>query len=188
MTLGATNHTDIERPKHDFYATDPKTVELLLKRIATDNIELPKTIYEPACGQGHISEVLKKHGFNVISSDLYDYGYGTPNIDFLKRTEKMDCIITNPPYNVALEFAKKSVEVLKPNGYAILLLRIQFLEGKQRNLFFKLHPPKYVYVHSSRQYCAINGDFTGQKSSATCYAWFVWQKGFTGEPTIKWID
>ena len=40
-------------------------------------------IYEPCCGQGHISKVLIENGYNVFSSDLVDRGYGTPRIDFL---------------------------------------------------------------------------------------------------------
>ena len=177
-----------KREKHDFYATDPYSVDLFLKRIKKDNLVLPKTINEPACGQGHISEELKKHGYNVISSDLYDHGYGKSGIDFLKSNEKADCFITNPPYRFALEFVKKSVENLKPGGISIMYLKIQFLEGKARNLFFKKYPPKYVYVNSSRQICARNGDFKNFNSRLLCYAWYVWYKGFLGEPIIRFID
>lgn len=31
LLLGASNHTDADRQAEDFYATDPKAVELLLK-------------------------------------------------------------------------------------------------------------------------------------------------------------
>ena len=31
-TLGASNHTDSEREQHDYYATEPKAVELLLEQ------------------------------------------------------------------------------------------------------------------------------------------------------------
>ena len=34
-----------------------------------------------------------------------------------------------------------------------------------------------------------NEDGTPKKmSSAKCYAWFVWEKGFKGDPVIKWIN
>ncbi len=69
-----------------------------------------------------------------------------------------------------------------------MLLKIQFLEGKERYKFFRKNPPKFVYVNSSRQNCARNADFkTHIRNSAICYAWFVWQKGFSGEPIIRWI-
>ena len=177
-----------EREKHDFYATDPHSVNLFLERIKKDNIILPKTIYKPACGQGHISEELKRHGYNVVSSDLYDYGYGKSGIDFLKSDDKADCFLTNPPYKFALEFVNKSIENLNPNGISIMYLKIQFLEGKSRNLLLKKYPPKYVYVNSSRQTCAKNGDFKNFNSKLLCYAWYMWYKDFYGDTIVRWID
>jgi hypothetical protein len=69
-----------------------------------------------------------------------------------------------------------------------MFLKLQFLEGKSRKAFFMEHPPKTVYVSSSRLICAMNGDFSTISSSAVAYAWFVWQKGFSGEPVIRWIN
>ncbi len=109
-----------ERGKHDFYGANPHSVNLFLQKIKEDGIVLPETIHEPACGQGHISKALEKHGYNVISSDLYDYGYGNSGIDFLQNTEKADCFLTNPPYKFALEFVKKSIENLNPGGVSIM--------------------------------------------------------------------
>lgn len=185
---GISHNKNLEREKHDFYATDPHSVNLFLERIKKDNIILPKTIHEPACGQGHISEELKKHGYNVVSSDLYDYNYGQSGIDFFKSEEKADCFFTNPPYKFALEFVNKSIENLNPKGISIMYLKIQFLEGKARNQFFKKYPPKYVYVNSSRQICAKNGDFNNFHSRLLCYAWYIWYKDFCGDTTVRWID
>lgn len=55
-TLGASSHTDNERQKHDYYATDPRAAELLLQ------VETFSNIWEPACGGGHLSKVLEKAG------------------------------------------------------------------------------------------------------------------------------
>ena len=82
-TLGATNLSQGEREINDFYATEPKAMELLLKE-ETFN----KDVWECACGQGHLSEVLKAHGYNVKSTDLIDRNYGTGGIDFLTQTDK----------------------------------------------------------------------------------------------------
>lgn len=54
-------------------------------------------------------------------------------------------------------------------------------------MFEKL-PPKTVYVFSKRIKCARGGDFNSFSSSAVAYAWFVWEKGYTGKPKIEWID
>ena len=69
-----------------------------------------------------------------------------------------------------------------------MFLKIQFLEGKARRELFRQHPPKVVYVSSSRLLCAPNGDFTNTNGSAVAYAWFVWEKGFKGDTIIKWIN
>ena len=34
----------------------------------------------------------------------------------------------------------------------------------------------------------MNGDFEAFGSSAAAYAWFVWEKGFKGETTVKWFN
>lgn len=70
--------------------------------------------------------------------------------------------------------------------------RIQFLETSRRKEFFKKHPPKYIYVLSKRMPVYMNGlekDPTTGKTWATtlCNAWFVWEKGSTTEPIIRWI-
>ena len=95
--LGARNYAQNEREKHDYYATEPKAVELLLK---LENFN--KNIWEPACGEGHISKVLEEQGYTVISTDLIDRGFGTGEVDFFKQQEKFNGdIITNPPYKYA---------------------------------------------------------------------------------------
>ena len=140
-------------------------------------------------GEGNLSKVLKNRGFFVLSSDKIDRGYGA-EFDFLKNdlgvAVDMD-ILTNPPYKYALDFVKHALDILENGYYAIFFLKIQFLEGKERYIFFKENPPKYVYVHSERQKCAINNEFEKVKSSAVCYAWFMWEKGYKGDTIIRWI-
>jgi hypothetical protein len=68
-----------------------------------------------------------------------------------------------------------------------LFLKIQFLEGQKRKELFKEYPPKYVYVHSSRQLCAKDGEFEKYTATTQFYAWYIWEKGFKGEPIIRWI-
>lgn len=183
-TLGASNHSKNERHKDDYYATDPKAVEELLLRE-----KFNENILECACGEGHISEVLKANGYNVISRDLIDRGYGEETgVDFLTDERKWSGdIITNPPYKYAQQFVEKSLEIINAGAKVAMLLKIQFLESKSRKKLFEKHPPKYVYVFSARTNCAKNGDFETFNCSAICYAWYVWQKGFKGETIVRWI-
>ena len=151
-------------------------------------------IWECACGEGHLSKVLEQAGFEVISTDLIYRGYGDPEpLDFLKETleDFEGDIITNPPYKYALEFVQRGLETVQPGRKVAMFLKLQFLEGKNRKEFFKSNPPKVVYVSSSRLTCAKNGAFDKIKDSggsAVAYAWFVWEKGFRGEPVIRWIN
>ena len=183
--LAASNHTALERAKNDFYATDPKAMELLLEQE-----KFSQNVWEPACGAGHLSEVLKEHGYTVKSTDLIDRGYGVGNVDFLNSNEHFDGdIITNPPYKEALGFVSKSLDSI-PTGHKVaMFLKLLFLEGKNRKKFFQEDPPKVIYVSSSRLNCARNGDFESfPYNSAVCYAWFVWEKGYKGNPIVKWIN
>lgn len=188
VQLGASSHSDKEREINDYYATDPKALEILLERLKQDNIELSTDIWEPACGEGHLSKVLLNNWYDVYSTDLVDRGFGEPYVDFLKT--KIDWggdILTNPPYKYAKEFVEHSMELLQNDRYCIMFLKIQFLEGQERRKMFEKYPPKYVYVNSTRQCCAMNGEFEKYNATALCYCWFIWQKGFNGEPIIRWI-
>lgn len=183
--LGASNHSLKERHRDDYYATEPKALELLLQ----EEVFAP-VIWECACGEGHLSKVLEAHGYDVVSTDLIYRGCGnTESVDFLKAEgEFVGDIITNPPYKYALEFAKKALDSVEPGRKVAMFLKLQFLEGKRRKQFFMDHPPRTVYVSSSRLICAMNGEFEKYPSSAVAYAWFVWEKGFAGDPVIKWIN
>lgn len=190
VTLGANNHCEHERENNDYYATDPKALEVFLDKLKEDKIDLHFNIWECACGEGHLSEVLKKRGYSVKSTDLIDRGYSeTSPLNFLETNSYIYCgdILTNPPYKYAKEFVEHALDIQKDGYYTIMFLKIQFLEGQARKELFKKYPPKYIYVNSTRQICYINGDMSKKMSSATCYCWFVWQKGFKGEPIVRWI-
>lgn len=204
--LGASNHSKVSRETFDYYATPIACVEDLLKAET-----FSKDIWEPCCGGGHICEVLKKNNYNVVASDLIDRGYpGTIIKDFFS-TGLFDNsippltydIITNPPYGKSTEFLKVALTKLSAGHKLALFLKLTFLEGQERYQIFKENPPKTIYVYSKRVACGKNGDFYDRDSagnikynkdgtpiyigSAVCYAWFIWEKGFKGDPIIKWL-
>lgn len=187
-TLGASNHSEGEREVNDFYSTDPHSLEIFLDKLKEDNVTLHSKIWEPACGMGHLSKVLETNGYEVFSTDLVNRGYGKSDINFFKTMFHWDGdILTNPPYKYAKEFVQHALDLIDNGNYVIMFLKIQFLEGKERRKLFDNNPPKYVYVNSTRQTCYINGDMSVKMSSASCYCWYIWEKGFKGEPTIRWI-
>lgn len=138
-TLGASNHVPEEREAFDYYATDPRAVTMLLELE-----QFAPVIWEPACGEGHISKVLQDYGYEVISTDLVYRGFGDPEpLDFLKET--LDGfegdIITNPPYSMGLEFVQRALESVRPGGKVAMFLKVQFLEGQKRGELFASTPP-----------------------------------------------
>lgn len=193
ITLGASNHTEKEREPNDYYSTDPAAVEMLL------GLEtFSKYVWECACGAGHLSEALERNGHCVWSTDIIDRGFrGMEVADFLQIKKEhishlppMD-IITNPPYKYAKEFVEHALEVSMDGTKIAMFLKLQFLEGKARAELFKKHPPKVIYVSSSRILCAKNGDFEKMKQgggSAVAYAWYIWEKGYKGNTIVKWFN
>ena len=184
--LGASNHSNSERALHDYYATDPKAAELLLKAES-----FSPTIWEPACGEGHLSKVFEQAGHTVISTDLIYRGYGRKeSLDFLKyKGDPFDGdIITNPPYSKGAEFVEKAIETIADGHKVAMFLKLTFLETEARRPFFDKYPPRTIYGFHHRMKCGKNGDFSSVRSSAIAYAWFVWDKGYTGIPHFQWID
>ena len=186
-TLGASNHSKVERQQHDFYATDPAAVRQLLERET-----FAAQILEPCCGAGHIAQTLTEAGYSVQAQDLFDNGYGHSGIDFLEYRPDLPSdfdIITNPPYSLATEFVLHSLEILPQGCRAAMFLRLQFLETADRFLRLYSHGElEKVYVSSKRSHCAMNGDFDNMKGNAMCYAWFIWRKGYNGLPTLDWFN
>ena len=189
-TLGASNHTDKERQNEDFYATDPVAIDKLVKAV-----NLPKCIWECACGEKHLSNRLEELDYFVCSSDIIQRCDDVVELDFLKSKVApfagQMAIVTNPPYKYAKEFVLKALDLLTYGELCCMFLKLTFLEGKGRykDLFSK-YPPKKILVFSERVLCAKNADFEGMKQgggSAVAYAWFVWEKGFNGKPIIEWI-
>ena len=183
VTMGASNHTDRIRADNDFYSTDPVAIDYLLKHET-----FSENIWECACGNGKLSERLKKNGYNVRSTDLVYRNYGErESIDFLQQNEVFDGdIITNPPYNLALEFVQKALEL--SNRKVAMFLKIQFLETQKRYLeLFKVCPPKKVLVFVKRMACYREDD-TSFKSSAICFCWIIWDKEYKGNTILEWID
>lgn len=181
-TLATSSHGVGERQENDYYATEPKAVELLLEKE-----KFSSNLLEPSCGEGHISKVLSEHGYNVTSSDLISRGFGNTQ-DFFDYKYFNGDIITNPPYKVALDFVKHSLKIIPDGNKVAMFLKLQFLEGKARKEFYKTNPHKKIYVASGRLNCAKNGEFEKYPSSAAAYAWFIWEKGYTGKPEIDWIN
>ena len=182
------------RVENDYYATNPKAVEMLLTNYTFD----AATILEPCVGGGHIANAINNFFANqrvITGLDLVDRGYPNTIVqDFLtwETDRKFEGIITNPPFSLAQEFIEKGMELLTDDGQMAMFLKIQFLEGTKRKEFFEKYPPKYIYVFRNRMATWNNGNEvdpnTGKRWATTmCHAWFIWEKGSKTEPIIRWL-
>ena len=138
-------------------------------------------VWEPACGSGNIA----RHFPGCIASDIRnDNIFGEVGVDFLNETRAVNHIVTNPPYRLAQQFVEHALKCV--DGKVAMLCKLAFLEGKARYSLFKQHPVKTVYVFSKRLPLTKEGD-TRKQSSMIPFAWFVWEKGYTGKTSVEWI-
>lgn len=173
-----------QREPNDYYATDPRAMADLLRY---ENFN--RKIWEPACGEGNLSEVLKMHGHQVFSTDLIDRGYQDETLDFLTTERKWDGdIITNPPFKYTTEFILKGLDALQMGGKLALFLKINYLTGKARyREIYGKFPPYRVYVFTGRRGASKNNAPEGFKNNAMDFCWMIWEKGMIGPTELKWI-
>jgi hypothetical protein len=174
------------RQFHNFYATHPSCVADILK-VETFH----HSILEPFCGIGSISEVLKGHGHEVESYDIIDRGYGKIG-DFFEVDfeENRYDILTNPPYTENLtDIINRCISLC--HSKVALLMPLRYLSGLERfKSIYQIHPPARVYVYMERICIARNADFEKYNdpgANREIYAWYIWQKGYTGATELHWI-
>ena len=132
-----------------------------------------------------MSQVLSVRGNHVVSTDLFNRGFGEGGVDFLEADRRSPNIVTNPPYNSAEGFVEFGLS--KANRKFALLLRLAFLEGANRaNTIFSRKPPSRVWVFSERITFYPAGAVR-KGTGTTAYAWFVWDKAATNTTELKWF-
>lgn len=169
-----------KRATLDYYPTPSWAVHRFLEACP-----LPGGFWlEPCAGDGAIIKAVNSHrndiawAANEIQPDMIPKLEAIPNVctpvlcsDFLTSSvqqQDFQVVITNPPFTLALECVKKSLEL--GAEYVVFLLRLNFLASKGRSQFMKEHTPD-IYVLSTRP--AFTSD--GQRDSID-YAWFVWHR------------
>jgi hypothetical protein len=166
------NRSAVDRNKTDFYATPPEVTVALLDFLEDKGlIEWGDLIWEPACGNGAMEEVMLNKYFDVLGTDLHPQVPGRDSVDFLQSNLECDWIITNPPFSNATEFITHALELRKPCAF---LLKSQFWHARSRLDLFRENPPSYVLPLTWRP------DFLyGAKSGSPTMEclWMVWSGG-----------
>ncbi len=169
----------VERDPHDFYPTPPEVTRALLNVEEFDGV-----VWEPACGDGAMSSVLKDADYDVLSSDLIDRGYGDLE-DFLESRRGSDNIVTNPPFKLSEEFISKALACSRRK--VAMFLPLDFLEGQDRNELLRRSPLKTVYVFANRVTFYRTGT-ERRGHGRVAFAWYVWEHGYKGKPQIQWVS
>lgn len=165
----------------DYSPTPPWAVRALVERVFPAmyvSRSSLKNAAEPACGEGHMAEVLREYFRHVYATDVHDYGYGDGLQNFLAEDFEPDAdwIITNPPFKEKAElFALKAIKHARV-GVAIFA-RLQWLEtvGRYERLF-RDNPPTQLAFFAERVNLCM-GRWEPDGGTATAYIWLVWVRG-----------
>lgn len=192
MTIIQTNKPLAVRRANDFYPTPGAVVERALNLLPTwSQVEYGNLhILDPGCGAGIWGKGALARWPNAIVDGVEVRDIPTPEgYRYLYRGDfclndhglDYDLVIGNPPFYYAELFVRNALANLKNGGLLLYLLPLRFLEGKARAKgLFRNTPPKEVYV-------AGRVSFSGnKKTDDTVYAFYIWQKGWTGTPSLKW--
>jgi len=172
-----------DREARDFYATPDWVTEALLR-----HIRFRGPIWEPCCGDGAMARILAAHGYDVVSTDIADRGFGTPGVNFLTCHDVPDgcrSIVTNPPYgdagpsagpprspNAMLGFLRHALTLTASvNGQLALLVRLQWIAGRRAAETMTRAPFAAVIVLTRRIRWFEMGERTNQAQHH--HAWVV---------------
>jgi hypothetical protein len=173
-----------ERKDNDYYPTPTWVTEALLpfipKRI--------RRIWEPAAGCGAMSEVLRANFYGVLATDINEFSpLAIKALDFLEASSSdwAEAIVTNPPYNRAAEFCRKSVDIMmQRNGFVALLLAENFDCARGRADLFGECPFFAAKVILTKR---IKW-FDGEGSPSSNHAWFLWDSKVVGiDPKVCYV-
>jgi hypothetical protein len=173
----------------DDFPTPPWASRALCEWLSSRCASLPLGIWtcrEPAANRGHMVAPLREYFGSVEASDIYDYGYGFPQNDYLfgPAPDMVDWTITNPPFRLAEQFIERMAATSRI-GFAVIV-RTMFLEsvGRYEALFSRL-PPAFVLQFAERV-VMHKGRLAPEGSTATAYAWLVWING-ENDTRLRWI-
>ncbi len=172
----------------DDFPTPPWATRALMRHLFEGAPINHMTFREPAANRGHMVKVLREHSPLVEAADIFDYGAGFEQRDYLFGPDPapVDWTITNPPFRLAQQFIERAAATSR-QGFAVIL-RSAFLEGvgRYRDLFSR-NPPSRVLQFTERV-VMHKGKLSAKGSTATAYCWLVWEDGPDWEGTrFDWI-
>jgi hypothetical protein len=171
----------------DDFPTPPWATRALIEHVVGKDNVVGLTCLEPACGRGHMAMALGEYFSEVKAQDIFDYGFGS-TVDFQKAKHAdntFDWVITNPPFRLAEDFVTRSLSIARV-GVA-MLVRTVFIESVGRyDRLFRPFPPARVAQFTERV-PMVKGRIDKKASTATGYAWIVWEKAAQTSTSLVWV-
>lgn len=159
--------------KNEFYPTPDDLAAYLLDRflwqVPNDMFlqkdesgdSLPVQMFEPSAGKGAFARVMAATG-NMVTA--IDPNFDDPQIEgvewmqtdleslhtLLEGDRPFDLACGNPPFSLAEAHLRLLLKMVRRGGYIGFLLRVGFLASAKRSEFFKIYPPKHVYILPKR--------------------------------------
>lgn len=193
MATANTRRNDTADPS-DLYNT---MTDAVVSANAAGVFEGLRSFWDPCNGLGRLSRTLESEtGVKCAkTSDKFDYGIGDEIIDFIDTDDlgkltmvpgiDFEHIVFNPPFTLTAEFLD---EALKVTDKVFMFNRVSFLEtdGRASKLDSREWPLKKVWLFAYRTGCT-KGVKEEKQPKAVMYAWYEFDKSYTGEPMVGWI-
>lgn len=163
----------------DYSPTPPWATRALMEHVLPRlDVQMGGVVREPACGEGHMAEVLREYCRIVVATDIHDYGYGDLVLDFLAADEPLECdwVVTNPPFeDRVIKFIVRALEVARVG--VCMFLQLRYLEGIGRyEKIYRPRPPTLIAPFVERV-PLLMGQYDPRASTTTAFMWLVWLNG-----------
>jgi len=137
--------------------------------------------FELRKGNAEIAEMPHGSGVEVVAG----MDYLDPPSEVVEAfSGRVDVIATNPPFNYAEPFVRRSIEMLSDRGVLTMLLRVGFLSSLKRRSLFEELPPAIVTILQKRPSFAFGATDSQEYAVMT---WFGRRVEF-GETVLRWLD
>jgi hypothetical protein len=165
------------------------TPEIAARALLT--VETPVgDLWDPCAGHGGIVGPLREAGYTVDAFDLVDWGCAdcVNGVDFFTTKEApadARTAIFNPPYRWAASFVRHALTLVPT---VISLQRLAFLESEARSDLIDDGPLARVHIFKKRLPMMHRAGWDGPRAtSSVCFAWFVFERGHHGKPSLDRI-
>jgi hypothetical protein len=190
-----TRSASAEEKGDQLYETPPCGIHALLalERFA------PRVL-GPSCGRGGVAQPMGAAGYDVLASDLNDYGFVSEHgvvqevRDFFQSDAAWAAalgyaqpdIVENPPYGDVLNaWVRHALLAHRPRKMA-LLMNLNVLCGTDdpdRTFFMEVWPPARILINARRLPMMHRDGWDGNKASSSMNtAWFIWERSRKASP------